>query len=255
MIFNIWTFLFQVANFAVLAYVLHRLLYRPLHDAIDQRRKANEEARAEAEKARQDAAALQLQVQTQLTAMEQTRQEMIRQARGQAEKERAALLAEAEKAAQIRREELQQALVKDRTEALQALKSEVVGMAVDLTQRLLQEATDTSLQHQFALRLVEALQQLPEPERAELRTRWQPTDGVILETAAVLDNGMGEQITSAVAGVLGKTVPPAVHVKPELLGGMRLRIGGHVWDASVAGRLEEARLSKDGRATAEGAGS
>ena len=35
MTFNGWTFLFQVLNFVVLAYALHRLLYRPLREAIE----------------------------------------------------------------------------------------------------------------------------------------------------------------------------------------------------------------------------
>lgn len=30
MAFNIWTFLFEIVNFVVLACILHRLLYRPL---------------------------------------------------------------------------------------------------------------------------------------------------------------------------------------------------------------------------------
>ena len=55
MIFNVWTFLFEVVNFLVLVYVLHRLLYRPLREAIDRRREANAKAQADARKARQEA--------------------------------------------------------------------------------------------------------------------------------------------------------------------------------------------------------
>ncbi len=45
MSFNLGTFLFQTVNFIVLVYILHRLLYRPLHEAID--RRAAEIARAQ----------------------------------------------------------------------------------------------------------------------------------------------------------------------------------------------------------------
>ncbi len=55
MTFNIWTFLFEVVNFVVLAYILHRLLYRPLREAIDRRRAEIAQTQAEAEQARAEA--------------------------------------------------------------------------------------------------------------------------------------------------------------------------------------------------------
>ncbi len=244
MTFNLWTFFFQIANFVVLAYVLHRLLYRPLHEAIDQRRQANDRARAEAEQARQEAAALEAQVRAQLAGMEQQRQEVLAQAHQQADKERAALLAEAETTTRNRLAEFQQALARERTEALHTLKSEAVGMAVDLTQRLLREASDSTLHQQLAHRLIESLQQLSEAERADIRGHWQPSDLVVVESAESLKNGLADEVTSAVATILGRQVAPEIQVKPELLGGLRLRIGGHVWDASLVGGLDEAKSGR-----------
>src|SRR5271169_2235610 len=94
--FNWWTFLFEALNFVVLAYVLHRLLYRPLREAIEKRREANLRAQEAAAKARQDALALEQQLREQLAGAQRQRQELIHQAREQAELERRRLLAEAE---------------------------------------------------------------------------------------------------------------------------------------------------------------
>ncbi len=99
MIFNVWTFLFEVVNFLVLVYVLQRLFYRPLHEAIDRRREANAKAQADAQKAGQEAAALKQQLNTRLAALDQERQELIRAAREQTEADRKATIAEAERAA------------------------------------------------------------------------------------------------------------------------------------------------------------
>ncbi len=51
MVFNVWTFLFQVVNFLVLVAILRWLLYSPLREAIDRRREANAKAQADAEAA------------------------------------------------------------------------------------------------------------------------------------------------------------------------------------------------------------
>ena len=83
MTFNWWTFLFEALNFVVLAYVLHRLLYRPLREAIEKRREANARAQETAAKARQEAEALQERLREELTGAEQKRQELIHQAHEQ----------------------------------------------------------------------------------------------------------------------------------------------------------------------------
>jgi F-type H+-transporting ATPase subunit b len=241
MTFNLWTFLFEVINFVVLAYVLHRLLYRPLRQALDERREAYARMQAEAQKAGQDAAALQAKLQVQQTELEQQRQQVAHKAYEQAEAERQKILAEAEQAMQRRQEEVRQGLEREREEALQALHAEAVTMAIELTERLLREACDSTLHRQLAGRLAEALAHLPEAECTQLRDHWQPDDGAVLETAAELDGRIFQQVTEALAAVLGQKVNLVVQNRPALLGGIRVRVGGHVWDASLAGQLEGTR--------------
>lgn len=239
MTFNWWTFLFEVLNFIVLAYVLHRLLYRPLREAIDRRREATARAEAEAQKARQEAEVLQKELEKQLAALEQKRQEAIHHAREQGENERKKLLADAEVVLQQRREEARQILEQEHREALVAVRGEVVGQAFELARRLLSEATDQSLHRQLALRLVRALEEVPEAERELLRAHLRADDGALLETAQELDGSTLEQIGKAVTVLVGKPVSLAVTTRPALLGGIRLRVGGQVWDGSVSGQLQD----------------
>jgi F-type H+-transporting ATPase subunit b len=245
MTFNWWTFLFEALNFVVLAYILHRLLYRPLHEAIDRRREANARAQAEAEKARQEAEALRQRLEEQQAAAEQQRQELIHQAREQAETERHKLLDEAERAAQQHQEEVRQALARERDEALKALRDEVTTQAIGLTRRLLAEASERTLHQQLALRLVQALEHLPNAERERLRAGWQSEDGAVLETAQDLDAHLLGQLNQAVSGIVGQPVTLAVQGRPELLDGVRLRLAGQVWDGSLAGPVTDA-AGKDG---------
>jgi F-type H+-transporting ATPase subunit b len=239
MIFNVWTFLFEVLNFLVLVYILHRLLYRPLHEAIDRRKEANAKAQADAEQARQEAGTLQGQLSAQLAALDQQREELIRKVREQAEAERKATIAEAERVAQQRREGAEQRLEQDRAEALQALRAELVQSAVALAERFLHEASSSTLDRQLAVRLVEELQHVSEDERQRLRGELEADDTALVETAAVLNGEILQSLDAALQSLAGRTVKLAVQTRPELLGGLRLRLGGHVWDASLAGGLSD----------------
>jgi F-type H+-transporting ATPase subunit b len=241
MSFNLWTFLFQAINFIVLAYVLRRLLYRPLHEAIDRRREENARVRAEAEQARQEARALQRQLDARLAEIEKMRQDTLRQAREQADSERKKILSEADQVVRRRREELDQELQRVHAEALRTLREELVQSAVGLAERLLREAAGVSVQERLVERLIETLRALPEDERARLREEWQPDEGAVLETAASCNGPLLKAIEAAIAELAGRPVPLTVRALPALIGGARLRVGGHAWDATLADRLNDAR--------------
>jgi F-type H+-transporting ATPase subunit b len=248
MILNVWTFLFQVINFLVLVVVLQWLLYRPLRDAIDRRREANARAQADAEAARREAGALEATLSQQLAELEQKRGAVLREARERAETERQALVADAEGAIRRRREEVEQELGRERDEAVRSLRAELVHSAAEMAARLLREASDLELHRQLAGRLVEELRRVPEEERGRLRGEWDDGEAANVETAAELDGEVLKELGGAIDALAGRPIPLSVQVRPALLGGVRLRIGGHVWDASLAGRLEELEASAGGSA-------
>ncbi len=124
--FNWWTFIFEALNFVVLAYVLYRLLYRPLRQAIDERKAATSKAQADAEKARADAEALKKTLEAQRAELDRTSDQILRNAREHAESERKKLLAETEKTLEQRRRDNQQALEHERAETLRSMREEVV---------------------------------------------------------------------------------------------------------------------------------
>lgn len=247
--FNVWTFLFQVVNFLVLVYVLHRLLYRPLHEAIDRRREANAKAQADADRACKEATALQTQLKDQLAALDQKRQELLRSDREQTEAERKAMMAAAEAAAQHRREDLERQLKEERAEALKALHDELVRSAIAMAERFLHESADSTLQKQLAGRLVEELENLPEDERRRLREEVEADgadEAAVVETATDLDQDVLQKLDAALKSLLGRTLKLTVQMQPELMGGIRLRLGGHVWDASLVGGLNEVAPAAQG---------
>jgi F-type H+-transporting ATPase subunit b len=255
MVFNVWTFLFQVVNFLVLVAILRWLLYRPLRDAIDRRREANARAQADAEAARREAAALQATLGQQLADLDRRREAVIREARDRAEAERQALMADTESTIRRRRQEVEQQCARERDEAWRSLRAELVHSAVELADRLLGEACDSTLQRQLAGRLVEELRRIPDDERQELRGEWDDGEAAVVETAAELNGEILSDLGGAIESLAGRPLGVSVQVRPDLLGGVRLRIGGHVWDASMAGRLEELDVASAGIASTGGTAS
>ncbi len=247
MTFNWWTFLFEILNFVVLAYILHRLLYKPLREAIDQRRIANAEAMAKAESARREAESLQQSLREQIAAGEKQRESLFLQAREQSELERKRLLAIAEETVRRRHEEANQTFQRDREEALQSVRREVLHESVELTRRLIADSVDRTLHQQLALRFVQVLEDIPESEKISVRSNWHLGDHTVLESAADLDSPCRERLNLAISSLVGASISLKVHHRPELLAGLRLRLAGYVWDGSLAGQIESANLADERR--------
>ena len=58
-----------------------------------------------------------------------------------------------------------------------------------------------------------------------------------IETATALSPEAGEQIIANLKRRYGNDLAARFVVSPELLGGMRIRVGSDVWDSSVRNRL------------------
>ena len=68
-----------------------------------------------------------------------------------------------------------------------------------------------------------------------------------VQTAVPLDDQTRDQITERLSAVMHKQVRLAESVDPELIGGMKIRVGDRVFDSSVANRLQKmAQRARDG---------
>jgi F-type H+-transporting ATPase subunit delta len=64
-----------------------------------------------------------------------------------------------------------------------------------------------------------------------------------IETASEVDAAIRSEIEANLKSKYGNDLSTEFHVDPQLLGGMRIRVGSDVWDGSVRNRLE--RLQHD----------
>ena len=61
---------------------------------------------------------------------------------------------------------------------------------------------------------------------------------VIVESSTPLDSNTTVRVTTGLQQKYGNDLTFEFKVTPELLGGMRIRVGNDVWDGSVKARLE-----------------
>ena len=65
---------------------------------------------------------------------------------------------------------------------------------------------------------------------------------VIVESATVLNDGERQKVVAGLAKDYGNKLTIEYKINPELLGGLRIKVGDDVFDGSVQGRID--RLSK-----------
>ena len=80
---------------------------------------------------------------------------------------------------------------------------------------------------------VDALKNYKRLLRLELEKRH-----ATIETATEVDSAVRSEIEANLKSKYGNDLSTEFHVAPELLGGMRIRVGNDVWDGSVRNRLE-----------------
>jgi len=80
---------------------------------------------------------------------------------------------------------------------------------------------------------VDALKNYKRLLRLELEKRH-----ATIETASEVDSAVRSEIEANLKSKYGNDLSTEFHVAPELLGGMRIRVGNDVWDGSVRNRLQ-----------------
>ena len=61
---------------------------------------------------------------------------------------------------------------------------------------------------------------------------------VVIESATALDAAEGNRIADDLRGKYGNDLTTEFKTNPDLIGGLRVRVGSDVWDGSVRARLE-----------------
>ena len=233
-------FIFQVANFTVMAILLYAWAYKPIVKMLETRKQkiaqGLEDARVAAEaraNAEQEAAKILAEAQSKASAV-------VREATERAEVavKEVHVTAEAD-AAKVREAAKVDAQV-ERDRILGDLRGQVAALSIAAAEKLVGEALDEKRQHAL---LNEFFAGVKAGKVVVLEGTSLSGSSAEVTSALPLSADEMEIVREDVLTKMGSQATVTFRVDPSILGGLIVRAGGKVLDASVAGQLESLRQS------------
>jgi F-type H+-transporting ATPase subunit b len=236
---NLGFFLFQVFNFIIVLVLLTAWAYKPLMNALENRKKkiaqSLEDARIAAEaRANAEAEANKILAEARAQAAKE-----ISEATSRADKAAREVMAQAEKdVAKIRLDGTMEAAA-ERERVLSEVRGQIASLAIAATQKLVGEALDERRQHALVDEFFSGIKagKVVVLENASL-------EGSSAEVTSALTLTSEEQQKvkdSILARLGGQQATVTFRIDPSIMGGLVVKVGDKVLDGSVSGQLETLR--------------
>ncbi len=149
---NIGPIIWTIINFLILLFVLAKLGWKPITQALEKRESTINDAIEQAKKAREEAKQLIADNRRAMAQAEAEAQELLRESREYAQKVRDEAMGKADEEARELIDRARVEIDRSKKEALNQLRSEVAALAVSASEKILKESID----QERGQRLVEA---------------------------------------------------------------------------------------------------
>lgn len=134
----------QIVSFAILLFLLYKLLYKPILGMLEQRSSRIRESLETAERVRQEATESQQAMQQQIESARTEGQQLIAQARDVADRFREEEIAKARQEIEAERNRAQANIQRERDAAIEELRREFSGLAISAAERVISRSLDES---------------------------------------------------------------------------------------------------------------
>jgi len=235
---DLTSFVLELINFAVLVWILHRFLYKPVLAAIDRRRAAVEKSLAQAKTAHDEAAALKTQVEQRLASWERERTEAKAKLAAELAAQRDKALADTARAAEQERSRLAALQAKQELERRSADEQRALQQAAAFAARLLERVSGPELDARLVELVAADLAALPRERLDALAEAARAADGrVSVQSARPLPDAARARLEQALSHSLGVECRAQYAVDETLLGGVRVALGSWLLQADLADEL------------------
>ncbi len=233
------TFVFEMINFLVLVWLLKRLLYAPVLNAIATRKKAIEQTLTEAEKVRAEAQQLQKKYEDRLRDWEKEKEAQVAQFQRDLEEQRAHAMTVLENDLTKEREKQKALDEKLLAELVRKQDEEALNLAGRFSSRLLTRLAGPEVEGRIVDVFLNEIKTLPEERVWELkngfRNHTQPSAEI--KTAFALTDGEKQALSESLASLIGRPVSCQFSEDPKLLAGLHVALGPLVLQANVRDEL------------------
>jgi F-type H+-transporting ATPase subunit b len=233
------TFLLEIINFLVLAWILKRFLYRPVLDVIARRRAGIAKTLSDAEARHDEAQVLREQYEQRLTRWEDERRQGRAELQHEIEEERARRMEELQDLLVTERKKAQVIEQRELAEALRRNEATALAHGARFASRLLGYASGPELEARLLELLLDEIGTLS-TERLEALRRGigEPASDVVIATAFPLADVQRARLTEALTTALAMEVSPRYEEDSELLAGLSVSIGSWTLGANLRDELK-----------------
>ncbi len=237
--FNWWTFIFQIINFAVVAFLLYRLLFKPVKEIILKRQEKLQAEKDALEKEKSTIAELKRQLYERLNKLDELKKSMIEETRAEALLERQRILEETSKEIEAKWRAFEKQLEEKRIKLEEELKKDAIELTRELSTGLLNSVWNEQLNESFIRKTLQDIQSLETKEIEEILIG---SNNCVVEvsSASVLKEQIKKEISETVEAVFRCQAKISYRVIPEYIGGISIRINSRVFDGTILGNIQRA---------------
>jgi F-type H+-transporting ATPase subunit b len=208
----------QLINFALLVWLLKKVLYAPVLAAMERRRARIEAAQEEARAARAEAERLASDYQQKLASLEALREQRQAELHSELEVQRRERLQAISAEAETAREAWRQRLDQERSQQDAALRGAIQERVLAVCRKALSDLADSDLESAMVRTLLARLRENP-PDAA---TRQALATGCRIVTRAPLVAPLQEEIRRGIEAWAGESLPVRFEQTPDARAGLSL---------------------------------
>ncbi len=242
---DVTTILFQAINFLILAYLLNRFLFQPTLRRAKERVAEKDRLMAELAQERRDLTLAREKLDVQRQELDDQREDILGQVREEAEVERRNVLRQLQsEAAQVLVEAEADARRLQR-QAYDDFRTELVDAVLFASGRVLQQVIPAQANDALIDKVTERIHEMgrTEMDRVEALRRSLAGRELAAEVTTAQELTMEQQgrLARILAALTDQNVDLQLAIDPNLVAGLRVRLGDMIIDNSVASQLNELR--------------
>lgn len=237
-----WTsFLLEIINFLVLVWILKHFLYRPVLNMVEQRRRAVDKVRADAELIQTEAVDLRRSYEARLQDWEQEKSTARAKLRTDLDQERQRLALAQQQSLQAERERFEVLLQREARDNRRQIEREALDLGGRISRRLLARLSNPELEQRLIRLLVEDLARLTMERLAEMRAACKLDRSTVQVTSAFpLDQAAADALREGLIAALDLSQDCRWRFQQDqsLIAGVRVALGSWMLRANLQDELQ-----------------
>jgi F-type H+-transporting ATPase subunit b len=224
---NWFTIIAQIINFIILVWLLKKLLYKPVLNAISNREKERESLLNSAELKMAEAKQMQSDLQKKNEDLEKQKEELLKKIEEEVEEEKKRRLMEVYKMSDQLKDHLTKSIKEEKEQYIDELVNRVESEVFSLSKKVLKDLSSLNLQEVVTQIFIERLKNIDGKKRENLTgDTGTKVQKAVVKSAFEINSSLKEQI-GAIIKKIADINEIQYEVDPDLICGIELIINGY----------------------------